>query len=244
MADVDPNPLNAYRQSNVEGTLNLAKQAAHSGVKRFVFVSSVKVNGEGTLSEPFRPSDTPMPSDPYGHSKWEAECGLAEIGRATGMEIVVIRPPLVYGPGVKANFLNLMKLVRSGIPLPFGRASGRRSLVALDNLVDVLILCTHHPAAADRTFLVSDGNDLTIGELATEMAIAMRMKPRLLPVPVALITTLAKLVGRSSVASRLFGSLQVDISDTKQVLGWMPNITPRCAIEKTVLEFLRMEGKV
>ena len=242
MSDTEEDPLRAYREVNLHGTLNLARQAAAAGVKRFIFVSSVKVNGESTSMRPFTALDAAAPIDPYGLSKSEAETALHELHRKTGMEIVVVRPPLVYGPGVKANFLNLIKAVEKGIPLPLGKATGRRSMVALDNLVDLLILCLHHPAAAGGTFLVSDGVDLTVKELVVMIAQAMDKPPRLLPVPVGLMRGAATLLGKGAVADRLLGSLQVDIKHTRQRLEWNPLISPQLAIGQAVKHFLANKG--
>jgi UDP-glucose 4-epimerase len=242
MNDSETDPLRAYREVNLHGSLALARQAAQAGVSRFVFVSSVKVNGESTTGQPFSERDEPRPLDPYGQSKMEAEAALRELARETGMEVVIVRPPLVYGPGVKANFLNLVKLVGTGLPLPFGRARGRRSMVALDNLVDLLILCTTHPAAAGETFMVSDGQDLTVGELAAMIASAMGKRAMLVPVPVTLMLGAARLLGKAAVADRLLGSLQVDIGRTRDCLGWRPAITPQAGIDQTVGHFLASKG--
>jgi nucleoside-diphosphate-sugar epimerase len=221
------NPLQAFREANTVGTLQLARLAAQAGVRRFVFVSSVKVNGESTTAgEPFTANDVPAPQDPYGISKAEAETGLRQIGQETGMEVVIVRPPLVYGPGVKANFASLLRVLGRGVPLPLGLATNnRRSLVALDNLVDLLITCIDHPAAANQTFLVSDGEDLSTTALLRRMGQAMGRPARLLPVPPALLRWGAAAVGKRDVAQRLFGNLQVDITHTRETLGWTPPIS-------------------
>lgn len=243
MDDRSGDPLQAYRSVNVDATLQLARQAVDAGVKRFVFVSSVKVNGESTTGRPpYRADDTPQPCDPYGQSKMEAEAALFALGRETGLEVVVVRPPLVYGPGVKANFLSLIRLVQRGIPLPFGRVRGYRSMVALDNLVDLLITCTTHRNAVGRTFMVSDDHDLTVGDLVRLIAAAMSKKVMLVPVPPALMRIAARLVGKTAVTDRLFGALQVDISATKEQLEWQPSVTPAYAITRTVDHFSRTEG--
>lgn len=220
-------PLIAFREINTLSTLELARQAAEANVQRFIFVSSIKVNGEHTKSaEPFRGSDAPYPKDDYGISKREAEDGLREIAAATGMEVVIVRPPLVYGPGVKANFAALMNAVKRGLPLPLGSVTeNRRSLVALDNLVDLLITCIDHPAAANQTFLVSDDEDLSTADLLWRLGKAMGRPARLFPMPPALLRTGAALLGKSDMAERLLGNLQVDITHTKQTLGWTPPIT-------------------
>jgi len=226
MADTAENPLDEFRRINVEGTLNLARQAAAAGVRRFVFISSVKVNGEATqLGHPFCVDDAPAPLDPYGISKMEAEQGLREIAAKTGMEVVIIRPPLVYGPGVKANFAAMMRWLQRGVPLPLGAIDNRRSLVALDNLVDLILTCITHPAAANQTFLVSDGEDVSTMQLLRRMGQALGRPARLLPVPAGLLELGAALVGRRDMAQRLCGSLQVDIDKTRQLLGWSPPLT-------------------
>ncbi|MDM7943748.1 MAG: SDR family oxidoreductase [Hydrogenophaga sp.] len=227
MKETTAHPLQAFREVNTHATLNLAKQAAAAGVRRFVFVSSVKVNGEATEEgAPFTASDVPAPQDPYGISKMEAEQGLREIAEHTGMEVVIVRPPLVYGPGVKANFASLMRAVQRGIPLPLASVTGnRRSLVALDNLVDLLITCIDHPAAANQTFLVSDGEDLSTADLLRRLGQAMHQPARLFPVPPSLLQLGARLLGKGAVAQRLLGNLQVDISHTRNTLNWSPPIS-------------------
>lgn len=224
--DTATDPLTAFRAVNVEGTLNLARQAAAAGVKRFVFISSVKVNGERTSSgKAFAEADTPNPQDAYGLSKHEAEQGLRQLSTNTGMEVVIIRPPLVYGPGVKANFAALMRAVQRGWPLPLGTVHNQRSLVALDNLVDFIVTCITHPQAANQTFLVSDGQDLSTTELVRGMAQAAGVPARLLPVPVWALQAGASLLGKSDVVQRLYGNLQVDISKARSLLGWAPPVS-------------------
>ena len=226
MQDDAADPLAEFRRVNVEGTLNLARQAAAAGVRRFVFVSSIKVNGESTRpGQPFTADDAPAPLDAYGVSKMEAEVGLRHITSETGMEVVVIRPPLVYGPGAKANFAAMMRWLRRGVPLPLGGIDNRRSLVALDNLVDLVITCVTHPAAAGQTFLVSDGNDVSTTELLRRMGDAMGCPARLIPVPESWLTLAAAVVGRGAVTQRLCGSLQIDIEKTRRLLGWQPPLT-------------------
>lgn len=227
MHDNATDPLAAFRAVNTEGTLRLARQAAGAGVRRFVFVSSIKVNGEYTApNSPFRASDEPHPEDPYGHSKRDAEDGLRELAAATGMEVVIVRPPLVYGPGVKANFAAMMRAVQRGLPLPLGWVThNRRSFVALDNLVDLLMICLDHPAAANQTFLVSDDEDLSTAELLRRLGQAMGRPARLLPVPPRVLQAGAALLGKRDVAQRLLGSLQVDITHTRQTLGWVPAVS-------------------
>lgn len=236
MHDSSLDPLTIYRSVNTQGTLKLALQAAESGVRRFVFVSSVKVNGERTLPNIlFKSSDLPSPEDPYGISKCEAEEGLRQIGRETGMEIVVVRPPLVYGPGVKGNFSAMLMWLWRGFPLPLGAITeNRRSLVALDNLVDLLLTCVYHPAAANETFLVSDGQDLSTTELLRSLGVAMNKPARLFPVPPSLLEAAAKLLGKSDMAQRLLGNLQVDISHTCQTLGWKPPLSVDVGLQRAV----------
>ena len=235
MQDDATDPLTAYREVNVFGTLNLARQAAQAGLRRFVFVSSIKVNGEATLpGQPFSADDVPSPLDPYGVSKLEAEQGLREIESKTGMEVVIVRPPLVYGPGVKANFASMMRWVARGIPLPLGAIHNARSMVALDNLVDLLVTCLKHPAAAGQTFLVSDGEDVSTTELLRRTARAMSKKTLLLPVPASVLELCAVLLGKRAVAQRLCGSLQVDIAKTCCLLGWIPPLTLDEGLRKAV----------
>jgi nucleoside-diphosphate-sugar epimerase len=218
--------LTAFRAVNVEGTLNLASQAAVAGVKRFVFISSVKVNGESTPSgRAFTEVDVPNPQDAYGQSKLEVEQGLRQLSANTGMEVVIIRPPLVYGPGVKANFAALIRAVQRGWPLPLGALYNQRSFVALDNLVDFIVTCITHPQAANQTFLVSDGQDLSTTELLRSMAQAAGVRARLLPLPVWALQAGASLVGKGDSVQRLCGNLQVDISKACSLLGWVPPVS-------------------
>jgi UDP-glucose 4-epimerase len=240
MDDSSSNPLEAFREVNTYGTLNLAQQAAEAGVKRFIFISSIKVNGESTEPDsPFKPEDSFVPSDPYGKSKYEAEIGLRKIAEKTSMEAVIIRPPLVYGPGVKANFASMMKWVNKGVPLPLGGIKeNRRSLVSLDNLVDLITTCIEHPNAANQTFLVSDDDDISTSELISRMAIALDRPNRMLPIPASWITLAAKLIGKQAIAQRLCGSLQVDISKTKELLNWKPPYGTTECMKKTALAFL------
>lgn len=223
MKDEVRDPLAEYRRINVDGTLNLARQAVASGVRRFIFVSSIKVNGEETpVNQPFSAEDTPRPEDPYGISKWEAEQGLQKLASETGIEVVIIRPPLVYGAGAKGNLATMVKLVEKGALLPFGAVHNQRSLVALDNLVDLIVTCTDHPAAANQVFLAGDGRDLSTTELLRCVAKAMGKPSRLVPVPAYLLMIVATLLGKRLVAQRLLGSLQVDISKARDLLGWEP----------------------
>ena len=240
MDETSQNPIQAFREVNVVGTLNFARQAADSGVKRFIFVSSIKVNGESTKpGECFvEEDDGYIPSDPYGLSKYEAEQCLLELAKQTGMEVVIIRPPLVYGPGVKANFLTMMQWINRGIPLPLGKIDNKRSLVALDNLVSFIIHCIEHPKAANEIFLISDGEDVSTTELLTKVAKAFHKKPMLIPVPVTLMQFAAKIVGKGDIADRLFGSLQIDNSKARELLDWNPVITMDEQLKKTVDAYL------
>lgn len=239
MADVATDPLTEYRRVNVAGTLNLACQAAEAGVKRLVFISSIKVNGEETiLDHPYGPTDIPAPVDPYGASKLEAEEGLRQIAEQTGMEVVIVRPPLVYGPGVRANFLSMMRWLNRGVPLPLGRTNNKRSLVALENLVDFLYCCALHPGAANQTFMVSDGEDLSTAELLKRMAAALGKRANLIPLPQSILYLLGSIVGKKQVVSRLLGSLQVDSSAAREVLGWQPVISVDRALEKVAKAYV------
>lgn len=239
MNDASADPLADFRKVNVDGTLQLARQAAQAGVRRFVFLSSIKVNGEGTLAgAPYTADAEPAPADPYGISKMEAEKALRLLSMQTGMEVVIIRPTLVYGPGVKANFLAMMKWLNRGIPLPLGAIDNQRSLVALDNLVDLILTCAEHPAAANETFLVSDGQDLSTTQLLHKMAIALEISARLIPVPVWMLTCGASLFGRRALSQRLCGSLQVDIGKTRQLLDWTPPVSVDQALSATARHFL------
>jgi nucleoside-diphosphate-sugar epimerase len=226
MKDEVADPLAEYRRVNVDGTLNLARQAAAMGVKRFIFISSIKVNGELTYpGKAFTEEDPAAPEDAYGISKWEAEQGLWQIQRETGMEVVIIRPPLVFGPGVKGNFASMIRLVEKGLPLPLGAIDNQRSLVALDNLVDLIITSIDHPAAANQVFLAGDGEDLSTTELLRGVARAMGKPARLIPVPPSLLMLGATVLGKQAVAQRLLGSLQVDISKARRLLGWQPPVS-------------------
>ncbi|MGK9046884.1 NAD-dependent epimerase/dehydratase family protein [Stutzerimonas chloritidismutans] len=232
-------PLAEFRRANVEGALRLARQAVEVGVQRFVFVSSIKVNGEQTRpGEAFGADDEPQACDPYGISKRVAEEGLLALGAETGLEVVIVRPPLIYGPGVKANFLSMLRWLNRGVPLPFGAIDNRRSLVALDNLVDLLVLCLSHPQASGQRFLVSDGEDLSTTELLRRLGLALGRPARLLPVPQAWIEGGARLLGTQSLSQRLCGSLQVNIDKTRERLGWTPPLTVDQALARTAAHFL------
>ncbi|WP_333913726.1 UDP-glucose 4-epimerase family protein [Vibrio coralliirubri] len=240
MNETEQDALIAYRDINTLGTLNLAKQAADAGVKRFVFVSSIKVNGEYSEPNlPFEPNLNNTTQDPYGLSKYEAEVELAKLSRETGLEVVVIRPPLVYGPGVKANFLSMMRMIDKGIPLPFGAIKNQRSLVYLDNLSDLILTCCEHPSAPGRTFLVSDDNDVSTTQLMQIIAHAMGKSPRLIPIPMSLIQLGASVLKKQQVAQRVCGSLQVEIGLTKDILGWKPPVTFEQGIKRTVEAYFK-----
>ena len=234
-----------YRAVNVEGTQRLAEQAVALGVRRLVFLSSIKVNGEQTaLGAPFLFSDVPAPEDPYGVSKWEAEQALWVVSAQTGLEVVVVRPPLVYGPRVKGNLLRLLKLLRLGIPLPFDRFKNQRSLIGLDNLVDVLMLCVHHPAAAGKTFLVADGQDLSTSDLIRQMASAMGKKAYLLPLPIYMLKMAGYIFRRQRDVEKLVGSLQISSRYVQETLNWMPKKTVESGIRGMVCSFIaEHEGK-
>lgn len=223
MNETEADPLALFRRVNVEGSAGLAEQAARAGVRRLVFVSSIKVNGEATVpGRPFTADDVPAPEDTYGLSKYEAEQALAGIAARTGLELVVVRPPLVYGPGVKGNLRSLMNVVARGVPLPFGLIGNRRSLIGSGNLCDLLAVCARSPAAAGRTFLARDGEDLSTPELVRRMARALGRPARLLPIPVGLLRLAGLLSGRSGAVGRLLGSLEVDDAATRTTLDWHP----------------------
>nr|WP_230375997.1 SDR family oxidoreductase [Pseudomonas fulva] len=239
MAEAASDPLAEFRRVNVEGTLALAEQAARAGVRRFVFISSIKVNGEQTRPGcPFDAEQPARPVDPYGISKHEAEQGLRRLAQASGMQLVIIRPVLVYGPGVAANFASMMRWLQRGVPLPLGAVDNRRSLVSLGNLVDLIGVCLEHPQAAGQTFLASDGEDLSTPELLRRMAHALGRRARLLPVPPAWLALAGRLTGRTPVVQRLLGSLQVDIHKNHQLLGWQPSVAVDQALQATATHFL------
>lgn len=223
--DLSKNPLAEYRYINVDCSLNLARQAAKVGVKRFIYLSTIKVNGESTAAgEYFTAEDTPSPIDFYGISKYEAELGLSRIADGSGMELVIIRPPLVYGSGVKGNFLNMMEWISRSIPLPLGNIKNRRSLIALDNLVDLLVVCIRHTNAANQIFLASDDEDLSTSEICIRIGIALHKPARLFSIPVTWLYFFLVALNRRGIADRLCLSLCVDISKTKRLLGWTPKV--------------------
>jgi UDP-glucose 4-epimerase len=242
MNEIEVDPLTVYRNVNVSGTRRLAEQAADMGVRRFIYLSSIKVNGEFTKNgEAFKAADAPKPEDAYAVSKMESERDLFEIAKNTGMEVVCIRPPLVYGPGVKGNFLVLLRWLKRGVPLPLGAVYNRRSFVALDNLVDLIITCINHPAAANQSFLVSDDDDLSTTELLRRMGDALNRPARLIPVPSRLLYWGAKLTGKDILAQRLLDNLHIDISKTKDRLGWEPLISFDTGLRKTAEWYLNSD---
>lgn len=240
MHDNADNPLDAFRKINVEGALNLARQASEAGVRRFIFISSIKVNGERNLAgRPYTAGDQPMPADAYSMSKLEAENALRQLAEKTGMEVVIIRPPLVYGPGAKANFNTMMCWLKRGVPLPLAAIHNKRSFVALDNLIDLIVTCIDHPAAANQTFLAADGEDLSTTDLLQRLGNALGKPAKLFPVPVWLLKIGASLLGRGAIAQRLCDSLQVDISKTCDLLGWRPPLGVDEALKKAAADFLQ-----
>lgn len=239
LKDDAKNPVELFREINTAGTLQLARQSADAGVRRFVFLSSIGVNGTQGL-KPFTESDIPNPVEPYSVSKLEAEQGLMALSKETGMEVVIIRPPLVYGPSAPGNFGKLANAVRRGLPLPLGAVTqNRRTLVGLDNLVDLIVTCAYHPAAANQAFLAGDDEDLSTADLLHRMAKAFGVKPRLLPVPVPLLKVIARAAGKSGMVERLCGSLQVDIAKAREVLGWKPPLTVDEGLARVAAGFLR-----
>lgn len=239
MNETVSDPIHEYRKINTVATLNLAKSAAERGVGRFIYISSIKVHGERNFENKAIVEDEQLePVDPYGISKLEAEIGLRKIAEETGMEVVIIRPPLIYGPGVKANFESVMKWLYKGIPLPLGAVNNRRSLVGIDNLCDFIKLCIEHPNAANQSFLISDQDDVSTTELLNRLKSAMNSKSALLPVPTSLMTVGAKLVGKGTVAQRLFDDLYVSSNKATELLGWKPPFTMEEQLKKTAQHFL------
>ena len=234
MQESAADPLASFRRVNVLGTQRLAEAAVAARVRRFVYVSSIKVNGESTEHTPFRADDAPAPADPYAVSKWEAERLLWGLAAKSATEVVVVRPPLVYGPGVKGNFARMVHWVERGLPLPLGAICNRRSLLAVENLVDFLGVCLVHPRAAGEVFLVADGHDWSTPQLVSAIAAALQRQARLIPVPVGLLTGAAGLLGRRAAMARLCGSLQVDIAKNRSLLQWEPPVDPAQAVAQTV----------
>ena len=234
MHDDAGNSLEEFRKVNLHGTENLARQAAQAGVKRLVYASSIKVNGEQTASAPFSETDSANPQDPYGVSKWEAEQALHRVSEETGLEVVIVRPPLVYGAGVKGNFAQMLKVLARGIPLPLASVKNLRSLIYVGNLVDALILCATHPAAANQTCLVSDGEDISTPDLLRQLGAAMGHPARLFPCPPILLKLAGRLTGKSDQVERLLGSLQIDGSKIRRELGWIPPFSLQEGLRNTV----------
>lgn len=222
MQEKSKDPLEDFREINVRSTLNLAKEAKKVGIKKFIFISSIKVNGEKTFEKPFWVNDEPMPLDSYGISKLEAEIELMKLHEKGVFEVVIIRPPLIYGKGVKANFEKLMWLVKKDLPIPFGLVNNKRSLVSVLNLCDLIIHCINHPNAGGEIFLVSDDRDYSLKDMIIEMSKVLNKTPHLIPIPVSLMKFTAGLLGKKAYADRLFGNLHVDISKTKKLLDWKP----------------------
>jgi len=235
MHESSDDPLAEFRHVNVAGTERLARSAAAAGVRRFVYVSSIKVNGEETSEgEAYTEQYNAAPQDPYGVSKWEAEQALHQVAKDTGLDVVIVRSPLVYGAGVKGNFAQMISVVAKGVPLPFACVNNKRSLIYVKNLVDALMLCATHPAAAGNTYLVSDGEDVATSDLLRKLAVAMGKKSRLFSCPVILLKLAATLVRKSDQAGRLLGSLQVDSSKIRSELGWVPPFSMDDGLKATV----------
>ena len=234
MDDKASDPLMEFRNINVDVTIALAKEAARQGIKRFVFLSSVKVNGESTSDHPFSETNLVHPQDAYAISKWEAEEALRQISKETGMEIVIIRSPLVYGPNVKANFLKMMQYVKQGIPLPLGSIQNKRSLIGIDNLVDFITTTISHPKAANQTFLISDDEDISTTNLLRRIAECMEKPARLIPISPKILSFLFKIIGRQDFGDRLLGSLEIDITKAKKLLAWSPPLTLNEGLRATV----------
>jgi len=244
MHDNAADPLHEFRRVNVGGTAVLARAAAAQGVRRLVFVSTAKVNGESTSGRPFAEGDPPDPQDPYAVSKWEAEEALHSLAATTGLGVTIVRPPLVYGPGVRANFLRLMRLVARGLPLPLPDTKNRRSLIGVENLADCLVRCVSHPGAANQTFMVSDSEDVSTRELIARLARALGRSARFLPVPEFAIRLAARLVGKEAAVDRLLGSLVIDSNKARQMLGWKPPVTLDSGLAATARWYLESSGQL
>ena len=242
LGDTAADAITEFRRVNVAGTKHLAQTAASMGVRRFIYMSSVKVNGEGN-SVTYTEKDRPMPADPYAISKYEAEQILQEIIKKTGLNVVVLRPPLVYGPHVKANFLQLLKVVDMGIPLPFANVRNQRSLIFLENLLDAIVTCIHHPKAARKTYLLSDGIDTSTPELIQKTASALGRPVRLFPFSLNLLRLLAKISGRSEAVNRLLNSLAIDSSRISTELDWTPRFTMAEGLAETAAWYLKAVRK-
>lgn len=232
MNETAESPLEAYRQTNVQGTLNLAKKAVKVGVKRFIYLSSIKVSGEQTAAQPFKPSDAVNTDDPYGLSKYEAEQALLELSKKTGLEVVIIRPVLIYGPNVKANFKSMMNLASKKLPLPIGCLDNKRSMVSVYNLADLIHTCMTHPNAKGEVFLASDQDDISVKQLFEKLAKYQNNQLLMLPIPKSLIGLLTSLVGKKAVASRLCSELIVDTTKNTQLLGWTAPYSVDASLQK------------
>jgi len=242
MHEVAVDALAEFRKVNVDGTLNLATQSAKAGVKRFIFISTIGVNGNATnFNYPFSEDDISQPHDPYSVSKYEAEKGLYKLAEEAGLEIVIIRPPLVYGYGAPGNFGKIINALKKSIPLPLGAIHNKRSFVYVGNLVSLIVRCIDHPAATNQVFLVSDGCDLSTTELLQKCAVALGVKARLLPVPQKFLALCLALLGKQAVAQRLCGNLQVDISKARMLLGWVPPVSVEDGLKATALGLIQSE---
>jgi UDP-glucose 4-epimerase len=239
MHDTSVDPLHEFRRVNVIGTAALAHAAAAQGARRLMFVSTAKVNGESTSGRPFAEGDQPAPQDPYAISKWEAEEALRSVAAKTGLEAVILRPPLVYGPGVRANFLRLMRLVEWGLPLPLPDTNNRRSLIGVENLADCLVRCVSHPGAANQTFMVSDGQDVSTRELVARLAPPLGRSARFLPVPEPVLRFAARLLREEPALNRLLGSLELDSGKVRRTLEWTPPVTLDSGLEATARWYLQ-----
>ncbi|RUO18670.1 UDP-glucose 4-epimerase family protein [Aliidiomarina haloalkalitolerans] len=244
MNESSKDPISDYRKVNTAGTLNLAHFAAISGVKRFIYISSIKVHGERNHGRNVIIEEEQLePVDPYGISKLEAEIGLRKIAADTGMEVVIIRPPLIYGPGVKANFESMMKWLHKGLPIPLGLVKNKRSLVGIDNLCDFIQLCIEHPEAANEAFLISDQCDVSTSELLQKLKKSLSSKSVIMPVPVPLMNFGAKLIGKGQMAQRLFDDLYVSSEKATRLLGWKPPFSMQEQLDKTALHFIQHAGE-
>jgi nucleoside-diphosphate-sugar epimerase len=234
MQESEADPLAAFRRVNLAGSIRLAHQAANAGIKRLIYLSSIKVNGERTHGKAFKADDPPSPEDPYGLSKWEAEQALQQIARQSGLELVILRPVLVYGAGVKGNLERLMAMIRRGLPMPLSGIANHRSLLGIENLLDFTQCCIDHPNASGEVFLVADGEDLSTPELIEKLANAMGCRARLFPVPLALLRLAGRLTGRVPMVARLTEDLQVDLAKNRALLGWAPAMKPEQGLQQMV----------
>jgi len=238
MRETEADPLAAFRHINVDATKRLAESAVHHGVKRLIFISSIKVNGERTTGVPFKETDDPAPEDAYGQSKWEAEQALQEIACRTGLEIVILRPPLIYGPNVKGNFLTLLRACNKSLPLPLGAIHNQRSLIFVANLCDAMMCCLEHEKAAGEIFLIRDSDDISTPDLIRTIAWALKVPARLVPLPPKFLTLAGQLIGRGATVTRLTESLTVDDGKIRTLLGWKPPHSVVEGLEQTATWFL------